>query len=282
MRASHTVGYLIACSLVLVVAGTTALAAEEWIIETVAAAEGHVSLLLSAGGVLRACFQLVDPCCSPGYCFRDALGWSGVETVDSDNLGGDYAELGLDAAGRPVVAYQKDGHLWVAVRTDEGWAPELVDDREGAGKHLDMAIDSVSGRCHVAYSMGGYGLYHAVSDGSSWALEELRTVDQASYECGICLDSGGYPHVSYYAADIGALGYGFLDGLGWQFETVDGPKALLGLRSTIELDGADQPHIAYRDHNFSGPLKYATKSAGSWIIEIVDDTGSSVHCLSRA
>ncbi|MCK4349598.1 MAG: hypothetical protein KAX13_02005, partial [Candidatus Krumholzibacteria bacterium] len=222
----------------------------QWTIETVWVGGGHVSIIRASDGTLHGCFELNDPCCSPGYTYRGEDGWSDVERVDPDNLGGDYAEIGLNATGYPVIAYQKENHLWVAVRSAEGWTTELVDDRAGAGKLLDLAIDA-SGRYHIIYSILHMGLHYAVFDGLEWTLEQIRTQAEQNSGAAIAVDSQDYPHVSYCASVNSyygphSLGYGFKDELGWHFETVDGWKTNLGVYTTIELDASDNPHICYR------------------------------------
>ena len=246
----------------------------QWNFETVGEGAGHLSMTRAADGTLHACFQLDDPCCSPGYAYRDENGWSDVERVDPENLGGDYVKIALNSAGYPVIAYQKESHLWIAVRSAAGWTTELVDARFNAGSYLDLAIDA-SGQYHIAYAIDK-GLYYALFDGSSWTFEELRTSGEAYKTCGIAIDSNGYPHVSYWArlSDGEALGYGFEDESGWHFETVDTPKRDLGAYSTIALDASDNPHICYRDHPADN-MKYATKNAGVWTVEVVNTSGDA-------
>lgn len=121
----------------------------QWIIETVGEGLGIPSMIRASDGTLHACFRIDD---SVGYAYRDNDGWSDVERVDPDNLGGAYVKIGLNAAGYPVIAYQKADYLWVAVRAAERWTTELVVDRVGSGKLLDLAIDP-SGRYHIVYAI---------------------------------------------------------------------------------------------------------------------------------
>lgn len=209
--------------------GLTGAAIEyQWNIEVVGAGQGHLSMIRASDGTLHACFPLDN---SPRYAYRDENGWSAIEIADPENLvGAGFLKIGLNAAGYPVIVYQKAGQLWVAVRSAEGWATELVDARSGAGRYIDMAVDS-SGRYHILYSFTSGALHYALFDGLEWTLEQLRTVEETGTTCGIAIDSSGYPHVSYWAhleGGMDALGYGFQDELGWHFETVDGPKFDLG------------------------------------------------------
>jgi hypothetical protein len=69
----------------------------------------------------------------------------------------------------------------------------------------------------------------------------------------------------------------------WTIEIVDHPSnAAVGDASSIVLDSAGRPHIAYRD-NTHASVKYARKKAnGTWSIETVDSPGFAGSGLSLA
>ena len=54
-------------------------------------------------------------------------------------------------------------------------------------------------------------------------------------------------------------------------ETVDATGLRVGKYTSLAFDDQGNPHISYSDF-FSGNLKYAVKSGGSWSVEIVDAT----------
>ncbi len=66
-----------------------------------------------------------------------------------------------------------------------------------------------------------------------------------------------------------AIHPGALDGT-WISETVD-DGAMTGMHSSLAVDGADVPHVAYYD-NWNGDARYATKRAGVWVRERIDGT----------
>jgi hypothetical protein len=69
----------------------------------------------------------------------------------------------------------------------------------------------------------------------------------------------------------------------WTIEIVDHPtNAAVGDASSIALDSAGRPHIAYRD-SIHNTVKYARKKPnGTWLIETVDSPGFAGSGLSLA
>lgn len=64
-------------------------------------------------------------------------------------------------------------------------------------------------------------------------------------------------------------------------ETVDGAGADMGTYSSLALDGAGNPHIAYHD-NTAQDLEYAKKVGGVWIYETIDAAGDFGDYVSIA
>ncbi len=99
----------------------------------------------------------------------------------------------------------------------------------------------------------------------------------------LAVDSHGRPHVSFVeeGTTIGAgqrLRYAseFEPGL-WRFEVLTNWGDLVGYATSLALDDAGNPHIAFT-HN--GRLKYANKIDGTWQIEPIDNVISSGDALA--
>lgn len=71
---------------------------------------------------------------------------------------------------------------------------------------------------------------------------------------------------------IGALGCGWSDALIWHTQWADKPGSV-GKFSSLDLDGAYRPHIAYYDET-NRRLRYARWDGASWRVQTVDGAGN--------
>ncbi len=85
------------------------------------------------------------------------------------------------------------------------------------------------------------------------------------------INSTEIPHISYYDAALGALGYAYWDGTQWQNETVDNDGDV-GLYSSLAFNSSEVPRISYFDSSNQN-LKYAYWNGTSWNVEEVDTEG---------
>ena len=100
------------------------------------------------------------------------------------------------------------------------------------------------------------------------------TVDRGS----IALDAAGNPHVAYPDALVPELKYAVKSGGVWTIEAVapsggDPIDDLPKMAPSIAIDAFGNPHIAFYDSP-TASLRYASKSAGVWTIEVVDASGN--------
>ena len=88
----------------------------------------------------------------------------------------------------------------------------------------------------------------------------------------LALDSRGRPHLTYMTeALVGAVFYASKDdGDSWAIETVS--RGYFYAPMDIVVDGADNIHIAYHDHDFED-LAYASKLDGQWSVEPISHQG---------
>lgn len=120
-------------------------------------------------------------------------------------------------------------------------------------------------------------LSNAVAE--TWNIED---VDAPKYfknfnSRAIAIDSNGYPYIAY---GYEHLYHAYYDGTSWCYEIVDSDY-LVGNNASIAIDSNNHIHISYSSGSYSGSLKYATNSSGSWVTETVP-TGVSCRYNSIA
>jgi len=93
----------------------------------------------------------------------------------------------------------------------------------------------------------------------NWTIEIVDTQLGDAIYTSIDLDSEGFPHISYFdpagAPGYSGLKYARKTERGWEITRVD-TTLNSGWYSSLALDSADRPHIAYLDWN-NYDLKYA-------------------------
>lgn len=100
---------------------------------------------------------------------------------------------------------------------------------------------------------------------SGWHSEIAASTGNVGKYNSLALDSGDYPHISFFDETNDDLMYAYQDAGGWHVETVDGP-GWNGWYTSLALDGDDEPHIGYLGAN----VRYAYQDATGWHTSTVD------------
>jgi len=199
------------------------------------------------------------------YYYQDAGDWHWEYVDPVLGFRGAYNSLALDGDGNPHVSYIHStlSDLRYAYKDGTGWHVETVDSENHVGAHTSLALDS-SGYPHISYFYCGISgvsgcesedLRYAYKDASGWYTQTLDAGGDVGTYTSLALDSRGYPHISYYAAEQGDLKYAREDEDGWHIETVDS-EGDVGEYTSLELGAYDSVHISYHDDS-NGSLKYA-------------------------
>lgn len=250
-----------------------------WHVETIDAAPGSAdiypspaSLVLDAGGAAHASY-LSATSTALKYARRTPQGWQ-VETVDSVPAGQVFnydTALALDSAGRPCIAYAKEGWLYYATRTGSRWEIQLVDTAMKVEFHISLALDRLD-RPHVSYGVWRESrlfLKYSQRTGGAWSSEVVEDGFLGEYN-SIALDSQGAPHISYLDYANSQIKYASRAESGWEIQTVDAVRWYGGFTS-LALDSDDRPHISY-----AGPpvgVRYARWTETDWELETLRDAG---------
>ncbi len=171
-----------------------------------------------------------------------------------------------------------------ACRSDSGFTPldygQLENDH---GQWLSMrtAPDGRLGMTFYDRTIGGIGfaLGAPMRDGIRWEYEQVAGYPDATglnpgdlgTHTSLAFAPDGAAWASFHANDTGALMVAHRVNRAWTAEVVDGgfdltPKT--GLWTSIAIDGAGEPVIAYHDDN-GGTLKVARRSGGAWSSTVV-------------
>jgi CSLREA domain-containing protein len=220
------------------------------------------------------------------YAQKSGATWQ-TETVDKGGVVGGFASLALDGADRPHIAYyeEQDEDLLYATWDGAQWQITTVDTAASSSTDgsVSLALDA-AGRPHISYrddtdavALDPHGLKYAHWDGAAWQIQYVDQEGIAGRGSAIVVDAAGRPHISYYDAEYinsgeDSLRYATWDGGSWQVQTVD-PVRLkyIGSPTSLALDGAGRPHIAYQDGD-NEDLKYARWDGATWQIQTVDST----------
>ena len=228
----------------------------EWAsLEVDASASPHIAYHDHTNGTLK-------------YAYFDGVAWN-VEVVDDTEVHvGDFASLALDGSDNPSIAYAGvgDGKIWLkfARRIGSTWSVETVDAtgvHEGWGASL--ALDR-TGRPHIVHESwaGNPPLKYVRWSGSEWITDVVDRTDWTWIGLSIALDGSDRPHITYDDAET--TKYARWTGSEWMIEAVGPGKG----RTSLDLDGAGNPHVSYRGRN--DELMYARRTGTTWEVKVVD------------
>lgn len=163
------------------------------------------------------------------------------------------------------------------------WENEIIDSVYLDNYHYrfnSMALDTNGIPC-VVYNTGGFDTIMFVWQTDSEWHKEIVESGMKYYGFSLAIDDSNIVHFSYYrrddSLDMTYHCHGQLDSTGWQIEYVDSTAGYLGnyflsITSSIDLDTAGLPGIAYISLNVSDSLhyiKYAHYNGMTWDTSVV-------------
>jgi hypothetical protein len=198
------------------------------------------------------------------YSYKDAAGWH-HELVVNDTKAGFNSSLKLDSLDRPrIVMENSSGFIYTCKDTGQ-WVWEWPEQSGGlVGGDPSVALDS-AGTPYLSYSGwdGGATLNYAYRRGAGdWYYEMVDAPGHyTGYYTSIALTPLGLPVISYqdFASAYKDLKMAYLDGMGWQVQTIDSADDV-GAFTSIAVDNGGNAHISYLDST-NYRLKYAFMEA---------------------
>ncbi len=215
-----------------------------------------------------------------GATSTPADAWSAPEPIDLPRYF--YSDFGsrryvaMDSHGTPHVAYGGD-QLYYAVYSGTEWLPTVVPITSTFVAGAALWLDAQN-QPHIAFKSGGinttlwvaHGM--SVTNGLSWTLESVATLDGYSFNVGdldLQQGSDGVFHLAYNFKE--ALYYTHSDAGRWLTPTEVITKSACSLRQnassngfSLALDAANTPHVACpRNRPGSNELRLYTAGASA-------------------
>jgi len=223
------------------------------------------------------------------YGFLPA-GGSQWYTMEVDASGG-FESLAVDDNDQPHFAYvgPDESGLRYAFWDGKKWNKQTLDySRINFFTFIRIGPNGLPriSYYHRLQKDGSYALHlkYAYYDGKTWFTETVDPRSATGKFNSLAIDSKGMPHISYSEVDSGDLLYASWDGTEWHFSTPDThqrSQGWVGIGSSIELDKAGRPHIAYLDVGHHS-VKYATlMPQGGWKTEVVDEITGKADNIDR-
>ncbi len=210
-------------------------------------------------------------------------------TMEVDASGG-YESLAVDADGRPHFAYAAPNETGLRYAWWDGknWNKQTLDnERIDFFNCIRIGPDGQPriSYYHRLHRDGSFALHlkYAHFDGKTWYTETVDSRSATGKFNSLALDSKGLPYISYSDVDAGDLRYTRWDGSEWSFSAPDTQKqseGWVGIGSSIEIDQAGIPHIAYMDVTHRR-IKYASWTGKGWKSEIVDTVTGKADNIDR-
>ncbi len=256
------------------------LASSSWRIEVVGLFGGssEPDIALDSYGIPHVLY------CPPGdeeYATRNASGWTSEHVVFTI-FGGGCGELALGPGDVPHVT----------TLTAKGVLEELYGARINGTWDLSPypggSLWEVNSRGEPQLfalwrlGSGAYAARYVSRVNGTWVHEDLETFSSplglGEAWASLALDEGENPHVLYYDSARGDVRYAFRDSGAWHVEIVEhiGSMPFVGRNGGLVLDSVGAPHAIFLA--MTGPssdeLRYGTRAAGAWSIEVVDTQAS--------
>lgn len=222
------------------------------------------------------------------YAFRGASSGKWY-TMEVDASGG-YESLAVDAEGHPHFAYAAPSEAGLRYAWWDGskWNKQTLDsERIDFFNSIRIGPDDLPriSYYHRLHRDGSFALHlkYAHFDGKTWFTETVDARSATGKFNSLALDGKGMPYISYSDVDAGDLRYTKWDGSEWNFSAPDTQKqsdGWVGIGSSIEIDQAGNPHIAYVDVTHRH-IKYASWTGKGWKSEIVDAITGKADNIDR-
>jgi len=171
----------------------------------------------------------------------------------------------------------------LAIPADGGvYWPEAQVLVSGIASYTSLKLDAF-GRPHLAYHdyLNRDLCYGWRGPSGAWIFETVDSAGDVGRFASLELSSTGLPCIAYHDFTKRVLKYAEKREDGWHIEEL-GPFPCSGIYSSLALDSADQPHIAFSSCSLFD-LYYARRdSSGQWIFETVDSAGDvGLYCSLR-
>ncbi len=235
-------------------------------------ADGRTAVALFADGT--PCIAYAD---ASSVKFTYKPGWRWIkETVDTDTRGD--LSMALDLNGRPAIAYDKKGRIFLAHRGADGWRTEPVDGGYEPVERTRISLKfSARGTPTLSFATMDKTLIYAYREGSRWKIS--MAASDVSGNVDHVFDGEGRPLIAYciHPFNKEELWSARFNGRSWSYKPIDahpGKPYRLGFENTLHAIPGGGFIVAYYDLS-NGWLKTGTIKSwkDDWTLETVDGSG---------
>ncbi len=137
---------------------------------------------------------------------------------------------------------------------------------------------SKDGNLHVVWESGGAEslVRYASNPGGTWSGETVA-IATAGRQVGVSVDSFGAPQIVFARDGLSSIHHATGGGGLWIAPVIDAGEFTGNQR--IALDGVGVPHVAY---STTSDARYATLSAGNWLIDTLSSESGDVGWIAVA
>ncbi len=208
-----------------------------------------------------------------------------VQVLEVRGAVGSSADIALDAAGHPHVAYSYDGaaksELKYAYFDGFRWHSEVVDEAVSTGEYVSIGL-TADGQPRISYfHRAQTALKYATRTANGWQTEVVDgNLDRGRFSSLVLDPISGIPNIIYYEAQGERLLHVQRSGNQWVYKIVD-ESASVGEDAALAWGTGGILGASYYDRT-NGNLKYAQwdPSNRTWAAQTVDSEGDVGHTTS--
>ena len=231
---------------------------------------GNASLVLDSNGKAHVSYYRSNKTYYANnvnvFWFKFPVGSSREFSGIAIEPGGDINLAYFDPAADELIHATSSGGL--------SWTKETVDVAVDPAQYISMVLDSQN-HAHISYyDYDNTDLKYATDMTGSWINTAVDTDDDTGTFTSILTDGQDDSHISYYNGSDHSLRYAYQQSASWNLADID--PGGWAIYNSLTLDPDGNPHVTYiRNFLSDVQMQYATREAGTWNWELVDQQVTS-------
>ena len=197
------------------------------------------------------------------YMTRQGNLWT-KEVIEENTNRISYCNMALNNAQEPVITYCKNGEVYIAYRTPNGWESQWVYVAENLVKVDSVLLFDSNDLPHLI--LGWRSLHHIYWSPDGWQVENLNQILGTAKICSAVMDSTDKIHLIFRTKVSDIIRYMVQTDDGWDFSDTNDDL----WTSALKLDPSGTPYIAGYNGYGNAEMRVIHRSGSDWISETVD------------